>query len=231
MPNTYFQFQQFRVNQERCAMKVGTDGTLLGAWAQGGQHILDIGTGTGLIALMMAQRYHEAEVTAIDIDPEAVIQARDNVNASPFAGRINVLEENINCHQGIYDSLVCNPPYFEDSLTCPDDRRTLARHAHTLTYTELMAAACRLLTEEGELSLVIPFDCRNHLEQEAALNGLFKIRECGVKTTPAKPPRRFLLAFSKHPKLMEQTTELLEDKPGHRSDWYEELTHEFYLRK
>jgi len=211
-------------------MKVGTDGTLLGAWAQGGRRILDIGTGTGLIALMMAQRYGEAEVTAIDIDPKAVDQARENVAASPFRERIQVIGEDINSHRGTYDALVCNPPYFEDSLTCPDDRRTLARHSHALTYAGLMDAACRLLTEEGVLSVVIPFDCRARMEEEAALNGLFKTRECAVKTTPHKPPRRFLLAFGKHPKPLEQSTEVLEDKPGHRSPWYEELTNAFYLR-
>ena len=91
MSNSYFRFKQFVVRQERCAMKVGTDGTLLGAWAQGGKKILDIGTGTGLIALMMAQRYPQALVTAIDIDAEAVEQAQENVMASPFADRINVI--------------------------------------------------------------------------------------------------------------------------------------------
>ena len=95
MSNSYFRFQQFTVHQDRCAMKVGTDGTLLGAWARGGRRILDIGTGTGLIALMMAQRFPQAVVTAVDIDEDAVGQASENVAASPFAGRIAVEQADI----------------------------------------------------------------------------------------------------------------------------------------
>ena len=243
MSNSYFQFKRFVVRQERCAMKVGTDGTLLGAWARGGQRVLDIGTGTGLIALMMAQRCPEALVTAVDIDADAVRQARENVAESPFAEQITVVEGDINAltiptdnhisHLSplIYhfDAIVCNPPYFNDSLTCPDEQRTTARHTTTLTYRELMAAVVRLLSDDGEFSVVIPFDCKARLEAEAALAGLSKTRECSVRTTPRKAPRRFLLAFRKHPVAVETTEGVLETEPGQRSDWYHALTNEFYL--
>lgn len=237
MSNSYFRFKQFVVRQERCAMKVGTDGTLLGAWAQGGKKILDIGTGTGLIALMMAQRYPQALVTAIDIDAEAVEQAQENVMASPFADRINVILGDIrysNLTGGqtpceVFDAIVVNPPYFIDSLTCPDNQRTTARHTATLSYRELMTAASQLLADDGELSVVIPFDCKARFENEASLSGLSKSRECSVRTTQRKAPRRYLLAFRKHPKALETTEEVLEVMPGVRSAWYEELTKEFYL--
>ena len=244
MSNNYFQFKRFVVRQERCAMKVGTDGTLLGAWARGGQRVLDIGTGTGLIALMMAQRCPDAQVTAVDIDADAVRQARENVAESSFAERITVVEGDINTltipNSGnhishlsplIYhfDAIVCNPPYFNDSLTCPDEQRTTARHTTTLTYRELMAAVARLLSDDGEFSVVIPFDCKVRLEAEAALAGLSKTRECSVKTTPRKAPRRFLLAFRKHPVAVETTEGVLETEPGQRSDWYHALTNDFYL--
>ena len=244
MSNNYFQFKRFVVRQERCAMKVGTDGTLLGAWARGGQRVLDIGTGTGLIALMMAQRCPDAQVTAVDIDADAVRQARENVAESSFAERITVVEGDINTltipNSGnhishlsplIYhfDAIVCNPPYFNDSLTCPDEQRTTARHTTTLTYRELMAAVARLLSDDGEFSVVIPFDCKARLEAEAALAGLSKTRECSVKTTPRKAPRRFLLAFRKHPVAVETTEGVLETEPGQRSDWYHALTNDFYL--
>jgi len=244
MSNSYFQFKRFVVRQERCAMKVGTDGTLLGAWARGGQRVLDIGTGTGLIALMMAQRCPDAQVTAVDIDADAVRQARENVAESPFAERITVVEGDINTltipNSGnhishlsplIYhfDAIVCNPPYFNDSLTCPDEQRTTARHTTTLTYCELMAAVARLLSDDGEFSVVIPFDCKARLEAEAALAGLSKTRECSIRTTPRKAPRRFLLAFRKHPVAVETTEGVLETEPGQRSDWYHALTNEFYL--
>lgn len=234
MSNSYFQFKQFVVRQDRCAMKVGTDGTLLGAWARGGRTVLDIGTGTGLLALMMAQRFPKVRVTAIDIDAEAVVQARENVEASPFSNRITVVEGDItasfsNSSTLPFDAIVCNPPYFNDSLTCPDRQRTTARHTTTLSYADLMAVARQLLADDGELSVVIPFDCKARLESEAALAGLFKCRECSVRTTSRKAPRRHLLAFSRHPARLEVTEGVLETSPGQRSDWYHELTKDFYL--
>ncbi|MBR3480147.1 MAG: methyltransferase [Prevotella sp.] len=245
MPNDYFQFKQFTVHQGLCAMKVGTDGTLLGAWANVVGHasqradgsedtgtlgsvpyysILDIGTGTGLIALMMAQRYPQAQVTAIDIDPQAVQQARENVAASPFADRITIIEGDIRrLSLPPFDTIVCNPPYFDASLESPDAQRTLARHTSSLSYRELMTCAWRLLGESGELSVVIPFDCKSRLEAEAILTGFHLTRSCAVRTTPTKLPRRFLLAFQKHPTPL-QTEELVIG-----SDAYNELTKDFYL--
>jgi len=226
MANDYFQFKRFTIHQGLCAMKVGTDGTLLGAWAHGGHRILDIGTGTGLIALMMAQRFTEAHITAIDIDDKAVEQAQQNVDASPFASRISVEKRDVTTMSAeiTFDSIVCNPPYFVNSLHCPDERRTMARHADTLTYRDLMESATRLLADDGELSVVIPFDCRQRLESEAMLAGLFKVRICGVKTTLAKPPRRFLLAFKKHPAPLEQSELVL------GSEAYHGMTKGFFLK-
>lgn len=232
MANDYFQFRQFTVHQSLCAMKVGTDGTLLGSWARGGRRVLDVGTGTGLMALMLAQRCPEAAVVAIDIDEGAVAQAQANAEASPFARRIEVRQADVRMladGKG-FDAIVCNPPFFIDALTSPDDRRTLARHACTLTYDELMLAACRLLTADGELSVVVPFDYRCRMERAAALAGLFLSRRCGVKTTPRKPARRYLLAFTRHSvAATEERTEVLEVAPGVRSAWYSELTKDFYL--
>ena len=162
MANSFFKFQQFTVRQEHCAMKVGTDGTLLGAWANGGRSVLDIGTGTGLIALMMAQRFPEARVTAIDIDQAACLQAHDNVAASPFASRIQIVQADVADYEAEpFDVIVSNPPYFVESLTCPDYQRTTARHTASLTYQTLMCSAFRLLSDEGRFSVIIPFDSRS----------------------------------------------------------------------
>ena len=218
-----FQFKQFTIEQELCAMKVGTDGVLLGAWAKGGPRILDIGTGTGIIALMMAQRYPEAQVTAIDIDEGAVRQAEQNVSQSPFLGRISVLQQAVQEHLGEYESIVSNPPFFIDSLQAPDEQRNMARHTATLSYAELMNAAYRLLADNGEFSVVIPFDYRRRMEDEAVFVGFFPSRVCGVKTTERKPAKRYLLAFRKHPCpcQKEQLTIGSED--------YQALTSAFYL--
>jgi len=204
-------------------MKVGTDGVLLGAWARGGGSILDVGTGTGVIALMMAQRFPQARVTAVDIDEGAVSQAMANVGRSPFASRVTVLRQRVQEHQGRYDAVVSNPPYFIGSLGAPDRQRHLARHALTLTYGELMAAARRLLAADGELSVVVPFDYRRRMEDEAIFQGFFPSRVCAVHTTAAKPARRFLLAFRLQP------CELVAESLTIGDAGYQSLTRDFYL--
>lgn len=218
-----FKFKHFTVRQELCAMKVGTDGVLLGAWARGGGSVLDVGTGTGLIALMMAQRFPQAWITAIDIDEGAVRQAVENVENAGCEERIDVRQERVQDHEGQYDAIVSNPPFFADSLQAPDAQRNMARHAATLTYAELMQAARRLLKDGGELSVVVPFDYRQRMEDEAIFAGFFTSRVTAVKTVEGKPARRFLLAFRKHPceRVFEQMT--IGDEA------YRQLTQEFYL--
>ena len=212
-------------------MKVGTDGTLLGAWAQGGKRILDIGTGTGLIALMMAQRFPDAQVTGIDIVPDAVEQASENVRQSPFADRITILEEDVCQHQGQYDCIVSNPPFFEQSLVSPDSLRSIARQGTALSYASLFKATKALLAPQGVFSLVVPFDYRNKILQEAALNGFFLHREWAVQTTPRKRPKRLLFSFAlQSTESIDTGTGVIEDAPGLRSAWYVRLTDSFYLR-
>ena len=226
-------------------MKVGTDGVLLGAWADvptPSLKILDVGCGTGLIALMMAQRFPEAQVWGIDIDPEAVAQARENVEASPFADRIQVVEGDVRCFSdledsgdfedfGGFDAIVCNPPFFMNSLACPDNQRTTARHTVSLTYQDLMKATFRLLADEGVFSVVIPTDCRSSLEAEAHLAGFFPSRLCLVRTTPKKAPKRCLVEFRKHPVSEFVSMEgVIESSPQTRSEWYQQLTNDFYIK-
>ena len=216
-------------------MKVGTDGVLLGAWASVGSRMLDVGAGTGVIALMLAQRHPQARVTAIDIDEGAVRQALQNVAQSPFSDRVEVLQESVQEHSGhsgnsgnagqsgLYDAIVSNPPFFIDSLNAPDRQRNMARHTETLTYAQLMQAAWRLLADNGELSVVVPFDYRQRMEDEATFVGLFPSRVCAVRTIARKPAKRFLLAFRKHPCPCERTEITLGDEA------YTQLTKEFYL--
>jgi len=222
-----FQFKQFSVRQEQCAMKVGTDGVLLGAWAEGGIRILDVGTGTGIMALMMAQRYPEAQVTGIDIDEGAVCQALENVAASPFAGRVTVELASVQtfalAHEGCYDVVVSNPPFFIHSLHAPDRQRDMARHTTTMSYTDLMEAACRLLTTDGELSVIVPFDYRQRMEDEATFVGLFPHRVCAVRTKADQPAKRFLLSFVRHPVELERTEMTIGDV------YYQHMTRDFYL--
>ena len=236
MANDYFQFKQFTVHQQRCAMKVGTDGMLLGAWAHvpvTSARILDIGTGTGLIALMMSQRFPDASVIGIDIDQDAVSQAQENVAASPFASRITICHRNILDFEDTkgFDAIVSNPPYFVDALTCPDQQRTMARHTISLTYEGLMRSAYRLLKPNGLFSLVIPSECRSSIEAEACLAGFFLTRVCMIRTTPKKESKRQLIEFSKYPKNKLFIEEgIIEYTPNVRSSWYQQLTQDFYIR-
>ena len=202
MGKNSFQFKQFTINQERCAMKVGTDGTLLGAWANAPERpcrILDIGTGTGLLALMMAQRYPEASVVGIDIDKDAAMQAQENVGASPFSDRITIIHGDATKIEDKeeFDAIVCNPPYFVDSLICPKDQRTLARHTVSLTYEQLMGTAYKLLKNDGVFSIVVPTENNDAIESAAAFAGFLISRICMIKTTPNKLPKRQLIELRK----------------------------------
>lgn len=234
MGSSMFTFKKFTVCQEQCAMKVGTDGVLLGAWANGGKEILDIGTGTGLIALMMAQRFTGAHIDAVEIDHDAAEQAKQNVEASPFADRIQVMQTPIQRYPTIrkYASIVSNPPFFVDALLAPDARRTTARHSTALTYSDLFTAVKSLLSSDGEFSAIIPAECLTAFTSQAYLAGLSMTRRCAVRTTPRKVPKRYLLAFmhanASHD--MEITEECIQYADGSRTDWYTRLTADFYIK-
>ncbi|SHK74335.1 tRNA1Val (adenine37-N6)-methyltransferase [Xylanibacter ruminicola] len=236
MGKNSFQFKQFTINQERCAMKVGTDGTLLGAWANAPERpcrILDIGTGTGLLALMMAQRYPEASVVGIDIDKDAAMQAQENVGASPFSDRITIIHGDATKIEDKeeFDAIVCNPPYFVDSLICPKDQRTLARHTVSLTYEQLMGTAYKLLKNDGVFSIVVPTENNDAIESAAAFAGFLISRICMIKTTPNKLPKRQLIELRKvRTEDLDFKEVILEEVHNQRSEWYFELTKEFYLK-
>jgi len=244
-----FTFKQFEIQQDRCAMKVGTDGVLLGAWAEGGQRILDIGSGTGLISLMMAQRFPEAQVWGIDIDPDACMQARENVAASPFADRVGIAccalqnlseehlvrgsEELLEMKEGegnLFDAIVSNPPFFVNGLKNPDSKRAMARHSDSLPFPVLMKGVRRWLSDEGVFSAIVPADVLESFVSEAYCSGLSLVRQCGVKTVERKQPKRYLVAFSKRRAgMMDKCTEIMTDSEGNRSEWYAKITEEFYL--
>lgn len=235
MSNNSFTFQKFTIHQDRCAMKVGTDGVLLGAWAHGGKRILDIGTGTGLVAIMMAQRFTDAHVTAVEIDHNAAQQACDNASCSPFASRIGIVETSVQNFDvygtQLFDSIVSNPPFFTDSLKNPDSQRATARHADTLPYRDLFTAVKRLLAEDGEFSAIIPSDCLTSFIAEAYLAHLVPIRRLAIRTTPRKQPKRHLVSFGHTSSASNATNEeqCLMNPDGSQSEWYINLTSDFYL--
>lgn len=220
-------------------MKVGTDGVLLGAWARGGLRILDIGTGTGLIALMMAQRFPSAVIDAIEIDKDAFEDARLNFLNSTFKDRITIVNSSLQNFQpcnlpkekGIYDAIVCNPPYFINSFKNPLQQRTTARHTDSLSHQELIFHSKRLLKENGALSIIIPYDNKNILEAEATFNNLSINKIVNIKTKYSKPIKRCLMEFGKgNTTRCEIEEQVLNDAEEKRTAWYHHLTQDFYIK-
>lgn len=231
-------------------MKVGTDGVLLGAWARVGhcKRILDVGTGTGLVALMAAQR-SEAQIVGIDLDTDAVAQAAENAAASPWGERIRIVEIDVrtmadtatadlgrllqptghDCQRS-FDAILCNPPYFENSLKCPDAARTMARHTDTLSFDELARSASRLLAPDGELSVVIPHDRATDMTVSAACYGLFATRQTSVAHVEGGKPKRILMAFSRQGAAHSPETLYIQNKQRQYTPEYIRLVEDFYLK-
>lgn len=231
-------FKQFSVDDSRCAMKVGTDGILLGAWVscEGVGKLLDIGTGSGLIALMAAQRCaaggdRRFHITAIDIDVEAAAQAADNFAASPWARQMaalplsldNFVEEG---HDGEFDVIVSNPPYYiaGKSIIPAGEQRTAARRDADLTLDDILLAASRLLTPQGRLSLILPTARETDLEAAAADAGLHITRRCLVRTTERKAPSRLLAEIARQAAVVPATSTLTIG-----SEEFRKLTGDYYL--
>lgn len=229
-----FKFKQFTVHQQRSAMKVGTDGVLIGAWASvrpADRAVLDIGTGTGLIALMLAQRNPKAEVVAVEIDTESAAQACENVAESPWSDRIKVercaVQEFTSTMK--FDLIVSNPPYFVDSLKCPDESRNTARHTDTLSFAELMHTAERLLASDGRLAVIVPAEAALSV---IAAGKLHLVRRCDVRTKPNGAPKRVMLEFSPRFEGVATREELTigDGSNGGYSPEYIALTRDFYLK-
>ncbi len=235
MPNDYFKFKQFTIYQDRCAMKVGTDGVLLGAWVncKESKNVLDIGTGTGLIALMVAQR-SSAKIDAIEIDKEASKQAKENVDKSTWTERIDILNQSFQefseASNKKYDLIVTNPPYFQNSLFAPDQKRTDARHNSNLQLEELLVGSKKLLNQDGVLSVILPYLEGNMFILKASEMDLFCVRQTKVLPKPNKEPKRLLLEFMQIKKpLVEQEMIIELNKRHEYSEAYKNLTKDFYL--
>jgi tRNA1Val (adenine37-N6)-methyltransferase len=228
-----FRFKQFAVEQDDVAMKVGTDGVLLGAWAEceGAKRILDIGTGTGVIALQMAQRNHEAQIQAVEIDETAARRARANFDNSPWAERLEVEQTAVQEFTPTekFDLIVSNPPYFVDSLLPPDAKRSTARHTHDLSFEELDKAVTRLLADNGKFALILPI---TEFEKYLTLTQLYLVRRCDVHPIEGGAVKRVMAEFAKQP-TTETKYESIAIERGQRGDYtdeYRTLTKDFYLK-
>lgn len=233
MANPYFQFKQFTIHHDRCAMKVGTDGVLLGAWAPVGadMKVLDIGAGSGLIALMLAQR-GASSVTAVELDVHAAEQARDNVASSPYADRVEVVQSDILHFHSTeqFDLIVSNPPFFDFSLQSPDQKRTMARHTDSLSYDDLLIRSAQLLSPGGKISLIVPSDVEQKLDSIAQLAGLFVFRKTYVIPKPDASPKRLLVTYSNVSGNLVSDELVIELARHQYTDDFKALTRDFYLK-
>ena len=227
-----FRFKQFSVSNTLSAMKVNTDGVLLGAAMtipQDASLLLDIGTGTGTIALMAAQRHPGATIHAIDIDEASAHEAALNFQESPWSGRLTAFHTALAEFkpESRYDHIFSNPPYYDNSLTNSDERKAEARHSLNLSYSHILAFAADNLTPEGTLSLILPADARKNLLREAGSWGLFPFRILMIRTTPKKKPSRMIAEFSFKRTTPSEDLLTIQDS-GKYTQEYISLTHTFY---
>ncbi|WP_180961950.1 tRNA1(Val) (adenine(37)-N6)-methyltransferase [Salinivibrio kushneri] len=229
-----FRFKQFVIDHGNCGMKVSTDGVLLGAWAHPGTatRSLDIGTGTGLLALMLAQRFAHLSITAVEYDPSAFHCAASNVKASRFAAQIQLHHGDITdfaCREQ-WQHIVCNPPYFTSGASSSNPQRAVARHASTLSHPALVACLKRLLAPTGCADLILPSNEAKTFIEDAQAHGLFLHRHVLVCATPEKAPSRVLFTLSPTTGATRSDTIAVREQDGTYTQAFANLTRAFYLK-
>ena len=228
-----FQFKQFSVNQEHCAMRINTDGVLLGATASTAapERILDIGTGTGVIALMLAQRFPQAQVWAVELDGPAAQRAALNFEASPFADRLHGVHSDI-FHWKTdlqFDLIVSNPPFYINSLHNPDERRKMAKHTDVEFFTGLFAFGKARLQQEGKMQLIVPIELREALSAEANAVGLHLVEELQIRSFVDSEVFRTILTFAHSPQVLRCSSFVIYQEKAVHAEGYRQLLKDFFL--
>lgn len=237
MANDFFKFKQFTINQDSCAMKTGTDSVLLGAWSiyenkDNGCRILDIGTGTGILAIMAAQKMPSAMVDAVEIDHEAAVQAKENVSNCPWKDNIQVTECNISdfCKESKYDYIISNPPYFEKSLKSPDAQRSVARHTDTLSFGTLAGCIGRLLDNEGSAYIIVPAEAEDSLCGAAINCGLYISHKVSIIMKEGQKPKRIIAVLKHNTATYTEECLTVRNSDGTYTREYIKLTEDFYVK-
>ena len=228
-----FKFKQFSIFQDKTAMKVGTDGVLLGAWADClGKDILDIGTGTGLISMMLAQRFPQSQIDAIEIDENAYYQAKENFENAPFHNRLSIYFTSLQAYKTDkkYDLIVSNPPFFTVNDLNEFDARKQARQEETLTFSDLLKKTALLLNKDGLASFIIPYDRMLEFCEIAAENALKVSKTTQIKGNETSPVKRVLLEFSFQEKERKENLLTIEVERHRYTEDYINLTKDFYLK-
>ncbi len=231
--STIFKFKQFEVDQNGCAMKINTDGVLLAALLKSNnpKHILDIGTGTGVIALMLAQRFENAKIAAVEIDEQAAVTAASNFNNARFSNRltlnhISIQQYNPNIK---FDMVVCNPPYFINDLQNPEKRKGIARHANLNFFDELIAKVAALLTDKGSFWFILPIKQAENLVVKAQKYGLKAVRNINLHSNKQKPAFREIICLSKFEEPQAATHFYIYETEKVYTNAYQLLLKDFFL--
>lgn len=232
-----FKFKQFAVNQDRCAMKIGTDAVLLGAWCpidNNPKAILDIGAGTGILALMLAQRTNADQIDALEIDEEAYEQCVENFEGSPWADKLFCyhagLDEFVDDPEDEYDLIISNPPFYSEDFKTENEQRDLARFQDAMPFEDLIEAADLLLSENGTFAVVIPYKEEERFIELCAEYELYPVKATRVKGSYKTPIVRSLLAFKRFELSVLTADELVVEINRHEyTDDYINLTQDFYL--
>lgn len=235
MPNPYFQFKQFTVQQDRCAMKVCTDACLFGAIVahtkSSAGNCLDIGAGTGLLSLMFAQQNPQALIDAVEIDPEAAAQAEENFKASPWKENLHIIRADIRSFapDRKYDLVFSNPPFFEDDLRSADARKNKAKHDTGLSLAELLKQANALLSDNGVFAVLVPYHRVDYFVEEAGRYGLQLSKKIRVKQTEAHGYFRGILFFDRVTTTPETAVISIKDDTNEYTSEFTDLLRAYYL--
>ncbi len=235
MPNPYFHFKQFTIYHDKCAMKVGTDGVILGAWTNVDNtlEILDVGTGTGLIAIMLAQR-SKANIDAVEVDENAFSQSGENIQGCPWPERIHLIKSSFQEYSCVcgkaYDLIVSNPPYFKNQYRPSEKSRATARHDDSLSLMDLVFHADIILKPDGIISVIIPAESIDGYNEFLNQKSLFIQRILYVMPSPGKPVKRILVeAGRKKATITKGFLAIESGRRHHFTKEYIDLTREFYL--
>lgn len=233
MSNSYFQFKKFTIRHDKCAMKVGMDSVLLGAWAPlRGTSALDIGCGTGILAIMLASRA-AVSVHAIDIDASAVEQTLENAASTPWKEQITGETADIRTWNGkqSFDTIISNPPFYKEQTTSPDKARLIARSTQSLSYNDLVKSVVRLLSPTGVFSVILPSSAEMDMRGIAVEYGLHLVQSLTVTTVEGKAPKRILMSFSpENSSFSERKMRLcIRDSQGEFTEEYKALVGPYYL--
>ena len=242
MANTYFQFKQFTIQQDRCAMKVCTDACLFGAvvahcppclpaGSLPGTHCLDIGTGTGLLSLMVAQKDPDAVIDAVEIDKTAFQQAKENFESSPWKDRLHIFNTDITNFKtdNKYDLIICNPPFFENDLRSTDEIKNKAKHGGSLNFDELLKIAVTFLSDKGSFALLLPYHRVTSFEIMAAAQNLYLSNKILVRQTAAHSFFRGILIFSKEKKEIKSAEIVIKNREGEYTTEFTGMLKDYYL--